>query len=177
MNCARERGDSDDDADEMDCSHRLFACAGITPFESVRVFRIGIFRSTGTASRRINQRPALLGPSRFGHDPVGCEFLLSRSPLRVDKSVLHLAGRPPKSYFMLVHDRDTIRDATRSGRGVRAAQHRARVTVTADRHDLSISHVNMLGERNGAEDCVNIYDGDAVLAIDNKPDYVDALHD
>jgi hypothetical protein len=35
----------------------------------------------------------------------------------------------------------------------------------------------MLGEGNGAEDCVNIYDGDAVLAIDNKTDYVDALHD
>jgi hypothetical protein len=49
------------------------------------------------------------------------------------------------------------------------------VTVTEDRHDFSISHVNMFGEGNGAEDCVNIYDGDAVLAIDNNADYVDAL--
>jgi len=35
----------------------------------------------------------------------------------------------------------------------------------------------MLGERDEAEDRVNIYDSDAVLAIDNKTDYVDALHD
>jgi hypothetical protein len=48
--------------------------------------------------------------------------------------------------------------------------------VTADRHDLSISHLNMLGEGNGAEDRVDIEDGDAVLAIDNKADDVDALH-
>ena len=57
-----------------------------------------------------------------------------------------------------------------------AAQHWARVTVTADRHDLSINHANMLGEGNGAEDRVDIEDGDAVLAIDNKADNVDALH-
>src|ERR1035437_10381086 len=94
MDSERERGDSNDDADEMDCSHRFFAGAGITPFESVRVFWMGIFRSTGSASRRLNQRPALLGTSHFGHDTGGCEFLLSRSPLRVDESVLHLAGRP-----------------------------------------------------------------------------------
>ena len=75
----------------MDCSRRLFAGACITPLESVRVFWIGICRSTGTASRRINQRPALLGPSRFGSDPVGCEFL-SRSPPRMIQAVLHLAG-------------------------------------------------------------------------------------
>jgi len=35
----------------------------------------------------------------------------------------------------------------------------------------------MLGEGNGAEDRVDIEDGDAVLAIDNKADDVDALHD
>jgi hypothetical protein len=35
----------------------------------------------------------------------------------------------------------------------------------------------MLGERDEAEDRVNIYDSDAVLAIDNKADYIDALHD
>jgi hypothetical protein len=76
-----------------------------------------------------------------------------------------------------VRNVDTNREATKSGRGVRAAQHRARVTITADRHDLSIRHVNMLGERDEAEDRVNIYDSDAVLAIDNKADYIDALHD
>ena len=35
----------------------------------------------------------------------------------------------------------------------------------------------MFGEGNGAEDSVNIYDGDAVLPIDNKANYVNALHD
>ena len=35
----------------------------------------------------------------------------------------------------------------------------------------------MLGEWNGAEDCVDIDDSNAVFAIDNQPDYVDALHD
>ena len=29
----------------------------------------------------------------------------------------------------------------------------------------------------GAEDCVDVEDGDAVFAIDNKADNVDALHD
>ncbi len=66
---------------------------------------------------------------------------------------------------------------TRSARGLCAVQHRARVTVTADGHDLSIRHVNMLSEGNGSEDCVDVDDGDAVLAIDDKADNVDALHD
>ena len=72
---------------------------------------------------------------------------------------------------------DTNRAVRRSGRGLCAAKHRARVIVTADRHNLSISHVNVLGEGNGAEDRVDVEDGDAVLAIDNKADDVDALHD
>src|ERR1700676_1418301 len=72
---------------------------------------------------------------------------------------------------------DTNREVRRSGRGLCAANHRARVTVTADRHDLSISHVNMLGKGNGAEDRVDNEDGDAMLAIDNKADDVNALHD
>ena len=79
--------------------------------------------------------------------------------------------------FRVDDDVDTIREASKLSRGVSAAQHRSRVTITADRHDLSLRHVNMLGERDKAEDCVNIYDGDAVLAIDNKADYIDALHD
>ena len=37
--------------------------------------------------------------------------------------------------------------------------------------------MNMLGEGNEAEDRVDIEDGDAVLAIDNKADDVDALRD
>lgn len=35
----------------------------------------------------------------------------------------------------------------------------------------------MLGEGNGAEDGVDIEDGDAVLAVDNEADDMDALHD
>src|SRR5258708_1017807 len=35
----------------------------------------------------------------------------------------------------------------------------------------------MLGEGNGAEDRVDVDDGNAVLAIDDKADDVDALHD
>jgi hypothetical protein len=35
----------------------------------------------------------------------------------------------------------------------------------------------MLSEGNGSEDCVDVDDGDAVLAIDDKADNVDALHD
>jgi len=33
----------------------------------------------------------------------------------------------------------------------------------------------MLSEWNGSEDCVDVDDGDAVLAIDDKADNVDAL--
>src|SRR3954452_1164181 len=36
-----------------------------------------------------------------------------------------------------------------------AAQHRTRVTVAADRHDLTISYVNMLGKRNAPENRVD----------------------
>ena len=35
----------------------------------------------------------------------------------------------------------------------------------------------MLCERNGAEDCVDAEDGDAVLAVDDKTDHVNGLHD
>jgi hypothetical protein len=80
-------------------------------------------------------------------------------------------------YAHIFQVRDTIRNSRRLSRGVRALQHRARVTVTPDRHDFSIGNVNMLGEGNEAEDSVDIYDSDAVLAIDNKANYVDALHD
>ena len=38
-----------------------------------------------------------------------------------------------------------------------------------------MNHVNMLGEGNGSEDCIDSEDGDAVLAIDNKADDVDAF--
>jgi hypothetical protein len=37
--------------------------------------------------------------------------------------------------------------------------------------------MDMLGERNQAEDRVDIHNGDTVLAIDHKSDYLDALHD
>jgi hypothetical protein len=45
------------------------------------------------------------------------------------------------------------------------------------RHHLSISHGVMLSEGNGTEDRVDIENRDAVLAIDNQADDVDALHD
>ena len=41
---------------------------------------------------------------------------------------------------------DTNRKVRRSGRGLCAAKHRARVTVTVDRHDLAIKLLNVLGE-------------------------------
>ena len=37
--------------------------------------------------------------------------------------------------------------------------------------------VNVLGERNDAEDGVDVHECDAMLAIGNEPDDVDALHD
>jgi len=176
MKSERERGDSNDDTDEMDCSHRLFAGAGITASESVRVFWIGIFRSTGTASRVSISGPLFWGGLLvLGTILVAASFFSRAHHWEWTDPFFTLKAAPPKSYFMLLHDRDTIRDAMRLGRGVRAAQRRGRVTVTADRHDFSIGHVNMFGEGNRAEDCVNIYDGDAVLAIDNNADYVDAL--
>src|SRR5216684_691391 len=64
-----------------------------------------------------------------------------------------------------------------SGRGFGAAQHRTRVTVAANGHDLAISYVKMLGKGNAAEGCVDIEDGDTVLAIHHKPDNFDALQD
>jgi hypothetical protein len=64
-----------------------------------------------------------------------------------------------------------------SGSGVHSVEHWARVAIAADGNDLSVSDVDMLGERNHAEDGVDIHQGDAVLAVDNEPDYVDALHD
>jgi hypothetical protein len=36
--------------------------------------------------------------------------------------------------------------------------------------------VNILGEGNGAEDSVDSEDGDAVVAVDNKPNDIDAPH-
>jgi hypothetical protein len=57
-----------------------------------------------------------------------------------------LAGDAQEGNLRAADDPDTIREVTRSG------------------HDLSISHVNMLGEGNGAEDRIDIEDGDAVLA-------------
>ena len=64
-----------------------------------------------------------------------------------------------------------------SGSGVHAVEHWARVAIAADGEDLSFSDVDMLGERNHAEDRVDVDDGDAVLAVDNEADYIDALHD
>jgi len=43
----------------------------------------------------------------------------------------------------------------RSGRSLGADKHRARGTVTSDRYDLAISYMDVLGEGNAAEDCLN----------------------
>ena len=37
--------------------------------------------------------------------------------------------------------------------------------------------MNVLGERNDADEGVDVHECDAMLAIDNEPDDVDALHD
>src|ERR1019366_2409555 len=79
--------------------------------------------------------------------------------------------------FRLADATDTTLQVTRSGRGLGPTQHRPRITVTSDRHDPSISHMDALGEGYGPEDGVDIDNGDAVLAINNEPDDVDALHD
>jgi hypothetical protein len=65
----------------------------------------------------------------------------------------------------------------RSGRSLGADKHRARVTVTSDRYDLAISYMDVLGEGNAAEDCLDIEDGDAVVAIPNEPDDFNTLQD
>ena len=78
---------------------------------------------------------------------------------------------------MVADDTDTTLLVTRSGRGLGPTQHRPRITVTSDRHDPSISHLDVLGEGYEPEDGVDINNGDAVLAINNKPDDVNALHD
>src|SRR5436190_11392148 len=56
-------------------------------------------------------------------------------------------------------------------------QHRTRIVVPTNGYDLSVYHVNVLGERNQTEDRVDVEDGDAVLVIDNKANDLDVLHD
>ena len=42
---------------------------------------------------------------------------------------------------------------------------------------MSVRDVNVLGERNDAEDGVDVYDRDAMLTVDNEANDLDALHD
>jgi len=54
-----------------------------------------------------------------------------------------------------------------SGRGVGLTQHRTRITITSNRHDPSINHMDVLGEGYKPEDGVDANNGDAVVAIHN----------
>ena len=64
-----------------------------------------------------------------------------------------------------------------TSRGNRPSEHRAGIAVASDGDDLSVHDLDVLGERNDAEDGVDVHECDAMLAIDNEPDDVDALHD
>ena len=59
----------------------------------------------------------------------------------------------------------------------RSSQHGAGIAVTSNREDLSVRDVNVLGEWNDAEDGIDVYDRDAMLAVDNEANDLDALHD
>jgi hypothetical protein len=121
--------------------------------------------------------PPLILSKRRMRNSVRTDLCGGRSAMAVPTATVSIAVNQTKSNYRIPDHSDTNREVRRSGRGLCAAKHWARVTVTADGHDLSICHVNMLGEGNGAEDCVDVEDGDAVFAIDNKADNVDALHD
>ena len=57
-----------------------------------------------------------------------------------------------------------------TSRGNRPSEHGAGIAVASDGDDLSVHDVNMLGERNDAEDGVDVHERDAMLAINNEPD-------
>jgi hypothetical protein len=58
--------------------------------------------------------------------------------------------------------------STASSGSRHSPQHRAGVAVAADGDDLSVRHVDVLGEENEAADGVDVQDGDAVLAIGDE---------
>ena len=53
----------------------------------------------------------------------------------------------------------------------------AGIAVAPDGGDLSVRDVDVLGERNDAEDGVDVDERDAVVAVDNEADDLDAFHD
>jgi len=55
--------------------------------------------------------------------------------------------------------------------------HEPGIAVASDGGDLSVHDLNVLGERNDAEHSVDVYECNAMLAIHNEPDDIDALHD
>src|SRR4051794_12838737 len=57
------------------------------------------------------------------------------------------------------------------------AQHRAWVAVAANGDDLSVGHLNVLGERDDADDGVDFEQRDAVFPINDEADDLYALHD
>jgi len=46
--------------------------------------------------------------------------------------------------------------------------HGAGIAVASDGDDLSVHDLNVLGERNDAEDGVDVHECDAMLAVDNE---------
>ena len=63
-----------------------------------------------------------------------------------------------------------------SGGKRRALKHRARVAITPNRDDLPVQDVNVFGERNRTEDCVDGDKCDTVLPVGNQPVHRDAFH-
>ena len=55
--------------------------------------------------------------------------------------------------------------------------HGAGIAVGSNGGDLSVRDVSVLGERNDAEDSIDVYDRNAMLTVDNGANDLDALHD
>jgi len=58
---------------------------------------------------------------------------------------------------------------------LRSTQHGAGIAVASDGDDLSVRDVNVLGERNDAEDSVDVYDRDTMLTVDNEANDLDVF--
>jgi hypothetical protein len=56
-------------------------------------------------------------------------------------------------------------------------QHGARIVVATNRHDLSVYDADVLRKRNCSEGCIDVEEGDAVLAIDDEANDFDMLDD
>lgn len=63
------------------------------------------------------------------------------------------------------------------GGGVCGGEHWARVAVATYGDDLAAGDLDVFGERDAAEDCVDTKEGNAVVAIDDEADDFDAFQD